>query len=159
MKITFKITDIPRWIADQLVRHTVGVHSYMATSRPDRGGKLRKDQSMEDLTDLLQSYNAESFINMCNQRLCVGCVSKQTRETVQLIVEKLNDKEPEIAFFCVPNCIVYGACKENAFTKCQHFESYLEFVNREGNNANALSILADIDSRYKMYHKFNATKS
>ena len=36
-RIKVIIEDIPRWIADQLVRHNVGVNSYMGTMRPDRG--------------------------------------------------------------------------------------------------------------------------
>ena len=130
-RIKILIEDIPRWIADQLVRHTVGVNNFMGTGRSDRGNKPREEQRMSDLTVFKQSYNADSFISFCNTRLCVGSVSKQTRELVEQIVGILRETEPEIAKYCVPPCISRGYCKEVGLMKlagrepCNFLRKYL----------------------------------
>ena len=155
-QITYRLNNIPRWIADQLVRHNVGVNPYMATGRPDRNNKPRAKQTMEDPTTLMQTHNADSFINMCNERLCVGCVSKETRLIVEELVKEVEQVEPEIAFYCVPNCIKYCACKEDDFTKCNYFKKFVKqiLVDQEYDPSKIVPILMDINLRYTMYHKF-----
>ena len=156
LTITYRISDLPRWIADQLSRHHVGVTPYMATSRTDRGNKSRNEQTMEEPTDLMQSHNAQSFISMCNSRLCYGCVSAETRELVEQLVKEVEKIEPEVAFYCVPNCILYGACKENDFTSCSHFKKFIKYilVEKDYDIAKVITILMDVNYRYQMYHSF-----
>lgn len=150
--IRVKLVGIKRWIADQLVRHTVGVNSYMGTMRPDRGSNTtRAEQTMETETELLQCFNAESFINMCRTRLCGGCVSRETRLLVERIVSDLKPIEPEIAFMCVPPCIYRGACNEKGFTECSFFDIFVASLPEE----NRVEILTDIDKRYLAYHKWS----
>lgn len=155
-QITYRLENIPRWVADQLTRHTIGVNPYMATARPDRKNKPRSRQSMEEPTNLMQTHNAESFINMCNQRLCIGCVSKETRLIVAEIVKEIEIYEPEIAFYCVPNCIKYCACKEDDFVECNHFKKFIKkiLVDKEYDSSKIVPIIMDIKWRYSMYHKF-----
>jgi len=146
-RILVNIDDIPRWIADQLVRHTVGVNNYMGTMRPDRGNVPRAEQTMETLTSFRQSYNIDSFLTMCHSRLCVGVVSRETRELVEEIVEILALNEPEIAKYCVPPCIYMGGCKEAPLLelmrkpKCNFYKNFVE--------GNAYSM--NLSSRYCVY--------
>jgi len=151
LSIRFKITDIKRWITDQLVRHKYGVESYVGTMRSDRGSKPREEQTMADLTQMMQSHNAQSFTNQARTRLCVGCVSKETLVLTKSLVEEVALTEPEIAFYCVPPCIYRGACKEVAFTKCNHLDKFISSLP----NAEALEIILDIDKRYEAYHKWS----
>lgn len=139
-----------------MVRHNVGVSSYMTTARPDRGNNPREKQKLTDLTNLMQTYNAQSFISMTNQRLCIGCVSKETRELIEEIVWEVKEIEPEIAFHCVPNCVLYGACKEDAYVKCNHYKDFIKkiLLENEFDASKVVSTLINIDSRYKAYHKF-----
>lgn len=150
LSIRFKITDIKRWITDQLVRHKHGVESYVGTMRSDRGSRPREEQTMADLTQMMQSHNAQSFTNQSRTRLCVGCVSKETLLLTKSLVEEVALTEPEIAFYCVPPCIYRGACKEVAFTKCNYFDKFVNSLPTD----EALAIMKDIDKRYEAYHKW-----
>ena len=44
LSIRFKISEIKRWISDQIVRHKHGVEHYVGTMRSDRGSKPREEQ-------------------------------------------------------------------------------------------------------------------
>lgn len=150
LSIRFKILDIKRWVSDQLVRHKHGVEHYVGTMRSDRGSKPREEQTMADLTQLMQSHNAQSFTNMARTRLCVGCASKETVTLTKDVLDVLRPLEPEVAFYCVPPCIYRGGCKEDAFTKCNYYQRFIDSLPIE----EALGILTDIDSRYEAYHKW-----
>ncbi len=150
LSIRFKITDIERWITDQLVRHKHGVEHYVGTMRSDRGSKPRNEQTMADLTQIMQSHNAQSFTNMARTRLCVGCVSKETVTLTKKLVTELNSVEPEVAFYCVPHCIYRGACKEDAFSNCGYYNGFVNSLPID----KAVEILTDIDKRYEAYHNW-----
>ena len=128
----------------------------MGTGRPDRNNKPRNEQTMEELTCLMQTVNGDSFINMCNQRMCIGCVSKETRELVEEIVLKIKEFDPVIAFFCVPNCILYGACKENDFVDCGHYKRFIKtvLINHDYDVSKVVPMMMDIRLRYQSYHNF-----
>ena len=148
--IRIKLDNIPRWIADQLVRHSVGVNNYMGTMRTDRKNLPRKDQTMEDLTVFKQTYNINSFIDMCSTRMCIGCVSKETRLLVEKIVAEVRKIEPEIALFCVPPCIRYFGCKEAGFTKCNHFNNFIDDIFEDYDIVDIIKL----DYRNKLYHEY-----
>lgn len=151
LSIRFKIQNIERWVVDQLTRHKHGVEHYVGTMRSDRGSKPRNEQTMSDLTELMQSHNAQSFTNMARTRLCVGCVSKETLVLTKLLVEEVGKLEPEVAFYCVPPCIYRGACKEVGFTKCSYFNNFVSSLPTD----KAVEILTDIDKRYEAYHEWS----
>lgn len=127
LRISVHYKNIPRWIADQLVRHTVGVNNYMGTMRSDRGNVEREKQTMADTTELLQVFNGESFLKMMSTRLCFGAVSVETRKLIERVRDKLFTIDPAIALFCTPPCISNLGCKEAGFLECCHF---LSFCNR-----------------------------
>lgn len=151
LSIRFKIIEIKRWIAGQLVRQKIGVEHYMGTMRSDRGNKPREQQTMADLTELMQSHNAQSFISLARTRLCIGCVSKETRVLTQTLVDEIAYHEPELAFYCVPPCIHQCGCKESSFTKCNYFE---KFSGNYTGCSDDMSLLLDIDKRYEEYHEW-----
>ncbi len=151
-RVKLKITNIPRWIADQLVRHNVGVNNYMGTMRPDRGNVPRSEQTMEQETVFQQSYNIDSFLNMTSSRLCIGVVSTETRLLVEKIVEKLYSIEPEIAKYCVPPCINQGGCKEKAITELMHGKS-CNYYERFSEDMKSVYI-HDLKGRYSFYESF-----
>lgn len=150
LSIRFKLMGLERWISDQLVRHKHGVEHYVGTMRSDRGSKPRNEQTMADLTQLMQSHNAQSFTNMARTRLCVGCVSKETVKLTKLLVNELKEIEPEVAFYCVPPCIYRGGCKEDAFTKCSYYFNFVSSLPTD----QVVDILSDIDKRYEAYHEW-----
>ncbi len=118
--------------------------------RPDRGSKTRAEQTMADLTEMLQSHNAQSFTSLARTRLCVGCVSKETRLLTESLVDEIVETEPEVAFYCVPPCIYRGACKEVGFTECNYFNKFLESLPTD----EVGWIMGDIDERYEAYHRW-----
>lgn len=153
-RIKVKIEDIPRWIADQLVRHNVGVNNYMGTMRPDRGNVPRSEQPMTMPTVFQQTYNIDSFLTMCYARSCVGCVSKETRMLVEAIIAALDTVEPEIARYCVPPCVHLGGCKERLIfdmtgaAPCNHYKTFVA----------SSSIFSDVDlqKRHTLYHSWKS---
>lgn len=151
-RIKVIIEDIPRWIADQLVRHNVGVNNFMGTMRPDRGNVPREEQRMTQETVFQQSYNIDSFLTMCNARLCVGVVSTETRQLIEEIVRTLSKQEPEIAKYCVPPCITQHGCKEERLMRlmhkptCRYFHSFMRKARE--------IYLPDLSARYQKYSEF-----
>lgn len=150
LSIRFKITEVKRWITDQLVRHKHGVEHFVGTMRPERGSKPREEQTMADLTEIMQSHNAQSFTNQVRTRLCVGCVSKETLSLTKDVLAEVAKVEPELAFYCVPPCIYRGACKEVGFTKCNFYNNFIHSLPTD----QAVEILSDIDKRYEAYHNW-----
>ena len=145
LAIRFKVSELKRWIADQLIRHNVGVNNYMGTGREDRIKIPRSEQTMEFETELMQTHNAQSFINMMNNRLCVGCVSYQTRKLAEALLEEVKKVEPELALCCVPNCIKYCGCKELFAGGCVHFNKFYTETNGD---------IQNIEERYRDYHEW-----
>lgn len=155
LRIRFKITELKRWIADQLVRHTVGVNNGMGSMREDKIAIPRDKQTMEFETELYQSHNAESLINLMETRLCLGCVSKETRELCENLKDEIEEIEPELAFLFVPSCIRNGYCKE--FNSCGHLESYLKYLWQEVSGFSIFTF-ADCYIRYSNYHYWRKVK-
>ena len=151
-RIKLTIEDIPRWIADQLVRHNVGVNNFMGTMRPDRGNIPREEQKMTDLTVFKQSYNIDSFLNMTSARMCIGAVSKETRMLVEAIITELYSVEPEIAKYCVPPCIQLGECKEKDITELMNgkYCNYYDNFAKEARNY----YIHGLKGRYNTYKKY-----
>ncbi len=93
------------------------------------------------------------------KRLCVGCVSKETRELWEKVVDKLEETEPELAFYCVPNCVYRGGCPEiPELTSCKYYERFIEFVEDQYDFRTQLVIFTNIDARYTAYHEWRRTK-
>jgi hypothetical protein len=144
MGVSVLFEGIPRHVADQLVRHHVGVNCYMGTWRPDRGNKAREDQRMTDETNLVLSMNLQAILNISRDRLCMG-VESETRRVWKAFLDKLKEEEPEIAFFCVPSCVRLLACKE--FQSCGMIDKFFYGKGHE-------KPITDIVGRYDDFHKW-----
>lgn len=146
--LTFSILfeDIPRFLADELVRHTQGTNWKMGTWREDRINKPRSEQHMDDLTVLKVNLNAQSLINISQKRLCVGCASTYIVKLWNKVISALAILEPEIALVCVPSCVYRGGCPEG-FSKCKHFAQFMEFIPSDIFE----EMYTDINMRYSAY--------
>ena len=152
LTIKFRIAEVMRWVAGQLVR-SKNEH-YMSTGRSDRGNVPRSEQTLENIHSLMESKNAQHIIDTSKKRLCIGCVSKETRELWEDVVTRLSTEEPELAFYCVPNCVYRNGCPET-WANCSHFNNFKNYVKENSKNDDeALQILSDIDSRYDEYHSW-----
>ncbi len=142
LKFHIYVSDVPRFVVDQIVRHAKNQEFYVQTWRPDRGNVQRSEQTMDMSTSVMISANAQSLISMASDRLCIGKVTSETRELMKLIVSELRKIEPELAFYCVPSCIRRCGCKE--FQPCSFFTTF----------ENHCCSLGSIDKRYCSYHSF-----
>lgn len=104
-------TDIPLFVASQLVRSHVGVQFFQKSHRPDRN-KDAKDEGRMTPTDLAFIINAEALINMAHKRLC-NKASAETRTLMAMIAHEAVREDPDLAGHLVPQCIWRGGiCPE-----------------------------------------------
>ena len=137
--VVWKVPEVERWVADQLVRSRD--NSYMGTMREDRGNKPRSEQTMDTLTVMMKSSNAQNIIDTARKRLCRKA-SKETAKLYQTFVDGLKIIEPELASLCVPNCIYRAGCPE--FRTCGLYKKFYKENKKELENA-------DIRERYTLY--------
>ena len=115
LNFTFRIHDLPYWVAMHLVRHHVGMTPFVSTQRTDRTGIDRNELKQGELVMLIMNMNAQALINICHKRLCKQA-SKETREVIQAIVDEVLKTNPEFNEVLVPNCVYRGG-------KCTEFFS------------------------------------
>jgi hypothetical protein len=153
--IRWKKLGLERWIADQIVRHDKFSNPYMKTGRTDRGNIPRSEQLMTISTDLMKTENAHSLISMMESRLCIGQTSKETRELMELLKEKVSEQEPQLGLMLIPSCIRRLSCKEEAFgSKCTHLKQFISWCH---DNYPTLD-LTNMETRLIMYHEFVKAK-
>lgn len=104
--------EIPYWVSVHFVRHHVGVNHYIQTQRSDRTGIPREDKPQGELVSHIMSINAQELINMSHKRLCKQA-SKETREVMKMIVNKVVEVAPYMKDVLVPLCVYRnGKCTE-----------------------------------------------
>ena len=167
-------TDIPLFVASQLVRSHVGVQFFQRSKRTDRGGEdFRKEcESIADSvhslrssdidreqhvdicqeivnlplrfdryapTDLMCLINAEAIINMSRKRLCTKA-SKETREIWQKVCELIEECDPDLYQYLVPQCVYRGGiCPESkccGYIASEKGQSRLKFYKALFNQKN-----------------------
>lgn len=74
-------------------------------------------------TDFAFLVSAEGLMNMASKRLCVGAVSKETREVMEGICHKVKDVDPDLYPHLVKPCVATGICRERCcgFIKSELF--------------------------------------
>lgn len=106
---------LPRWIADEFVRHHVGATPYMSSQRPDRSPDAtpRSERRQTDPVNLSMVLNAQSFLDISRKRLCRQA-APEARETWARTLEVLKEiGEVELYDHCVPECVHQGGfCPE-----------------------------------------------
>ena len=112
LQFCFRLTDIPYWVSVHLVRH-VHATPFVSAQRNDRQSKYERESERQDAPVTMCWYmNAEELINIAHKRLCMQA-SKETRELVQDICNKVIELNPEFKGVLVPNCAYRGGvCDE-----------------------------------------------
>ena len=129
-------TDVPYWVVMHLVRHHQGIEKFVCTQRSDRTGIDRHSLPQDALISCSFICNAQALINISRVRLC----SQAASETFLLwcnVKNAINDIDPIMANFMVPNCIYRGFCPEFngcGMAKTKVFEAKLnEYRNGKDN--------------------------
>lgn len=115
--------DIPRWVADHLVRHHIGCQPYMSTQRTDRNSNVtsRHDLPQDAPVNLRLTINAQSLLSISKVRLC-STASKETRELWTIVCKEVRNINPILGKFLVPQCVYKGTCTE-FHTNCKFTQS------------------------------------
>jgi thymidylate synthase ThyX len=119
LRFSFLLEDIPYWISVHLVRH-VHAQPYVRSQRNDRQDEYDRNSARQDApVSMIWDMNAEELITIANKRLC-NLASKETREVVRMMCDKVIESCPEFKDELVPNCIRSGGvchemfpCKES----------------------------------------------
>ena len=108
----FRLTDIPYWVSVHLARH-VHATPFVSTQRNDRQDQYERGKAPQEAAVTMCWYmNAEELITIAHKRLCRQA-SKETREVVQEICDKVIEVNPEFKDLLVPNCVYRGGvCDE-----------------------------------------------
>lgn len=115
IRVEFLWENMPRFVADHLVRHNIGVDWFMKTDRDDRTNEDRNMKSQTYPTNLRGFANLQALINISRKRLCKQASTETTYAWKILLIE-LKEVFPEVfsEVFdnCVPECIYRGFCPE-----------------------------------------------
>ena len=107
LRFVFYLTDIPYWVSVHLCRH-VHAQPYVKTQRNDRQNMYDRGKAPQDSpVDMMWSVNGEGLITIANKRLC-NLASKETRELVRMICNKVIELCPEFKDELVPMCVRNG---------------------------------------------------
>ena len=106
IEIKFRWRNIPYWIAMHWKTHIW--RSRTNTQRNDRQGDYDRTEAPQKApVDMMWSVNGEELITIANKRLC-NLASKETRELVQMICDKVIEVCPEFKEELVPMCVRNG---------------------------------------------------
>lgn len=105
------IKDVPYYAIMHLVRHFLGIEKFVATSRPDRGGKPRDEQKKTDPVDCQFSVNSQALINISRKRLCHQAEA-ETYKVWCAVKKAIAEIDPIVADAMVPECVYRGFCPE-----------------------------------------------
>jgi thymidylate synthase ThyX len=119
LKFVFYITDLPSWVSVHLCRH-IHAQPYVKTQRNDRQSEYDRNSAPQNThVSMMWSVNGEELITIANKRLC-NLASKETREVVRMICDKVIEVCPEFKDELVPMCVRNGgvcyemfSCRQN----------------------------------------------
>jgi hypothetical protein len=107
-----EMKNIPSFVSVHLVRHKFGVEHFVKSLREDRCGKGNEVETRNSPVNHGMLINAQALINMARKRLC-GKASKETLAVMAMIKEKVQEVDPVLAKYLVPECIYRGGvCHE-----------------------------------------------
>lgn len=121
--ITVDIEDVPFYVMGHLVRHSVGVTSYVGTSREDRTNIPRSERKQTDLVSMRLDMNIQSLINISRKRLC-NQADATTQKVWLEVIKAIAEYDEDIAWACVPEGIRTCGCPEK-FGKCAACENII----------------------------------
>ena len=107
LNFCFYLTDVPYWVSVHLCRH-IHAQPFVKTQRNDRQSDYDRNCAPQNApVDMMWYMNAEELITIANKRLC-GLASKETRELVRMICDKVVEVCPEFKIELVPMCVRNG---------------------------------------------------
>lgn len=157
LEVDWSWEDIYTWVATHWSRHKF--EKFISTQRDDRKphdvprGKMPQDTPVK-----FDGYaNAQNLIDSFRKRLCVGCVSPETRELAEDFKCALHETQPEIANVLVPNCIYRCGCPE--FKSCGYFNHVIDRASAAyccgfDTPEDVINALMDIQARYDLYNEY-----
>ena len=105
-----EMQNIPTFVSVHLVRHKIGVEHFVFSNRIDRGGSGKEDRYTPVTHSMM--INADALIKIAKARLCFKA-SKETRQVVFDMKEKIKTVDESLYDFLLPNCFHQGLiCKE-----------------------------------------------
>ena len=111
LEYTIRMKDIPYWVSVHICRHKIGIEHFVSTQRTDRTGEDRDDKPQAALVDHTIRVNAQALIAISRRRLCHQS-AQETQKIWRAVVDAVSSVDPEVAQFCVPDCIYRGKCPE-----------------------------------------------
>ena len=110
--VSFYIENLPYWVHAELARHHVGCEKYVKSQRNDRQHDYDRNAARQDApVNMIYDFNLESFMTLCNKRLC-GQATPEARYVVASMASELLSKCPEFNGLLVPFCQYWGKCNE-----------------------------------------------
>lgn len=124
LQFCFRLTDIPYWVSVHLCRH-VHATPFVSTQRNDRQVKYDRGKAPQDSpVNMCWYMNAEELITIAHKRLCAQA-SKETRDIIRMICNKVVEVNPEFKDLLVPLCVYRGGlCEE--FNCCGLNQKYIK---------------------------------
>ncbi len=107
----WKWVGLKSWVSVHLVRHKFGIDHFVSTQRSDRTGLDRNAARQDSPVTHECVANAQAIMNISRKRLCQQA-SPETREAWRLVINAIEQDNPELASCCVPECVYRGFCPE-----------------------------------------------
>lgn len=115
--------ELPYWVSVHLVRH-IHAQPFVKSQRNDRQSDYDRTKAPQDEAVKMVWYmNAEELMIIANKRLCQQA-SKETREVVRMMCDKVIEACPEFDGLLVPMCKYHGGkCHEMFSCKTKESEA------------------------------------
>jgi hypothetical protein len=110
IRLRWRWIDIPYWVSVHFVRHHVGIDHFVSTQRSDRTGQPRGSIPQSAPVTHECSANMQAMLDISRRRLC-NLASPETRQAWQMVLEAIQDEQPELVELCGPDC-QDGKCRE-----------------------------------------------
>lgn len=130
-RLIMELYNIPSFVINHFVRHSVGFTPFVSTLRQDRTDS-EKVPDRNTPNNIRFDGNFQSFINISRKRLC-NCASEETRLAWKAVKEKAAETEPELASCMVRECVYRGFCPEMfscGYYKTDEYKKELEEYRR-----------------------------
>ena len=121
IRIKWKWSDIPSWVATHWVRHKW--ECFVKSQRTDRTGIDRTKLPQDAPVDFVGDANAQSLIDTWRKRLCRQA-SPETRQYAEDFKAAMKEVEPEISNVLIPNCVYRCGCPE--MQNCGWFDNMVK---------------------------------
>ena len=143
--ISWKWPQIPYAISTHFARHHIGCEKFVGTERTDRTGVDRETRSQMNYVPMEMDANIQALINISRKRLCT-CADPTTRKYWQAVISAVEERDPDIAWACVPECVRDGGCPE--YKPCGIYDAFSKTLTPEEQ--------MDMHARYDKYNEYRA---